>query len=207
MTRLQFRLRTLLIAITVLCVPLAWIALPMIQKRRERAVILQLEALGGTVHYDWQGTGRKWKAWQERKQDSEPNGPTSLRRLLGDDFFCHVQYVHLQPRRRPFIGDIRPFDTLPADTDDDLRLVATFRKLEELDLSNAEIGDEGLVHLRGLIYLRTLDLSGTNVTDAGLRHVKSLAALKDLDLYETKTTRAAVDDLAKALPECAIFGP
>lgn len=58
---LQFRLRTLLLVTAVLCVPLAWVGVRMNQKRQERAVIAEIERLGGEVRYDWQSDGWPYK--------------------------------------------------------------------------------------------------------------------------------------------------
>ena len=52
---LQFRLKTLLLVTAVLCVPLAWVGVRMNDKRKERAVIAELERLGGIVEYDYGG--------------------------------------------------------------------------------------------------------------------------------------------------------
>ena len=226
---LQFRLRTLLLIVAVLCVPLAWVAWKMDHKRHERAVIAELERLGGEVLYDWQGK-RLGETWQhDMKPDSdEPNGPTWLRWLLGDDFFSDVLYVALVPRQRIPVGyrgawryDRSRKDAAPIAKDDDLRLVATLPKLEELNLSNTDIGDVGLAHLRGLTHLRSLalvytsitdagmstikemhrltklELAGTDITDSGLAHVSSLTALRELDISDTSITEAALGHLTK----------
>lgn len=188
----QFRLKTLFIVVAVLCVPLAWVGVRMNQKRHERAVIAELEQLGGMVMYEWQGK-REDGVWQpENWRTGDPPGPLWIHQIFGDDFFSHVVYVAL-------LGS-------PAN-DDDLQMVATIRGLETLDLPFAEIGDAGLAHLKGLASLRCLDLSHTDITDVGLGHLKSLVALKHLRLNGTNTTNAAVDDLAKALPGCKIYRP
>ncbi len=211
----QCRLRTLLLVTAVLCVPLAWIAVRMNQKRQERAIIAELEKLGREILYDWQGKrmGGVWQYYMKPDSD-EPTGPTWLRWLLGDAFFSDVVYADLSPRQRipalyqgAWRNDRSRKDAAPFLKDDDLRLVATLSKLEELNLSNTDIGDIGLAHLPRLTHLRSLALVYTNITDDGLRHVKSLTSLKRLYLDGTKTTSAAVDDLAKSLPGCEISGP
>ena len=47
-------------------------------------------------------------------------------------------------------------------------------------------------------------LTNTQVTDAGLGHLKGLAKLQELNLMLTQVTDAGVDDLQKALPKCRI---
>jgi len=226
---LQFRLRTLLSFVALLCVPLAWFAWKIDQKRQERAVIEELNRLGGEILYDWQGK-RLGETWQhDMKPDSdEPTGPTWLRWLLGDAFFSDVVYVALLPRQRIPVGyrgawryDPSRKDAAPFLKDDDLRLVATFPKLEELNLSNTDIGDVGLAHLRGLTHLRSLaleytnitdagmstikemhrltklELAGTIITDSGLAHLSSLSALRELEISDTSITDAGLGHLTK----------
>ena len=97
-----------------------------------------------------------------------------------------------------------------------------------LDLSGTAVGDEGLVHLRGLSRLRWLrlrgtpvsdagllqleglehlsflDLHGTRVDDAGMAHLRGLTRLRTLDVGGTRVTNAGIKDLKKALPKVEI---
>ncbi len=64
-TWFQFRLRTLFALVAMLCIPLAWLALRLPEKRRERAAVAMVNEFGGTVNYDWEGKtaeppGSKW---------------------------------------------------------------------------------------------------------------------------------------------------
>jgi Leucine-rich repeat (LRR) protein len=74
------------------------------------------------------------------------------------------------------------------------------QNLEELDLSNSQITDAGLAHLKTLTKLEDLDLSATNVTDAGLAYLEGLSALKYVYLRGTKVTAAGVDNLQRPEP-------
>jgi hypothetical protein len=208
----QFRLKTLLLVTAVLCVPLAWMGGRLNQKRQERAAIAELEKLGGIVMYGWQG-GRVNGVWRYTPTADESTGPDWMRQIFSDDFFTDVVYVALSPIGHQPVGfhrtwtpDLSVTDTDAAVKDDDLRLVGMLSRLEELDQSDTDVGDSGLVHLQGLANLHCLDLSHTNITDAGLLRLKSLTALEFLGLFGTKRTTAGVDDLAKALPGCAIWG-
>src|SRR5436309_1930551 len=69
--RLQFRLRTLLITMGVVAVPLALVARRMDYKRSERAGVAEIISLGGVVWYDW----------QDAEEDVAPPGPQWLRSL------------------------------------------------------------------------------------------------------------------------------
>jgi hypothetical protein len=105
----------------------------------------------------------------------------------------------------------------PGVTDEALKHVARLKhlaggdRLRELDLSGAQVSDDGLVHLagltqltslglgqtqvtgRGLSHLRApqlswLDLDKSQVTDAGLAHLKGLTGLRHLNLNDTQVT-------------------
>ena len=50
----QFRLRTLLIVVLVLSLPLSWFAVRMERARRQRAAVEAVSELGAIVYYDWE---------------------------------------------------------------------------------------------------------------------------------------------------------
>jgi len=77
-------------------------------------------------------------------------------------------------------------------------------EIVEVYLSNTQVTDVGLVHLKGLRKLDRLHLTGTQVTDAGLEHLKGLTNLEWLYLRSTQVTDAGVAELKKALP---FYGP
>jgi hypothetical protein len=91
-----------------------------------------------------------------------------------------------------------------------------------IDLSHSKATDQELAKLSELLEftqaywarygatskelapLRELNLRDTNITDACLKRLTGLKLLRKLDLTGTKVTDGAVQDLKKALPECAI---
>jgi hypothetical protein len=140
----QFSLRGLLAMVFVLCLPLAWLAVKLDAKRRERAA---LAALGlapsdvrvlpfagqrrepnGHFHYDW-----------FFKPDNEPPGPRWLRRLLGHDFFGIVVSLVVHD---------------PAVSNADLEHLRSLPALRLLYVLNANITDAGLAHVGCLSELR-----------------------------------------------------
>src|SRR5437879_3693406 len=77
---LQFSLRSLLI-FTVLCaLAAAWLGRKIERKRQEQAAVDAIRESGGTVVYDYE-------------DGNNPDGPTRLRSLLGDNFFNEVHGV------------------------------------------------------------------------------------------------------------------
>ncbi|MDA1275445.1 MAG: M56 family metallopeptidase, partial [Verrucomicrobia bacterium] len=55
-------------------------------------------------------------------------------------------------------------------TDNMLKRLEALKELEDLDLTDAQISDEGLACLQGLTRLRKLSLLSTKITGSGLRH-------------------------------------
>jgi hypothetical protein len=68
---LQFSLRTLLVAVTLLAV---WLGLWTDRARRQRVAVQRVRELGGDIRYDY-----------ENQKGGQPPGPEWLRRLLGDE--------------------------------------------------------------------------------------------------------------------------
>ena len=77
-------------------------------------------------------------------------------------------------------------------TDSDLAHVKALSGLEHLDLSESQVTDAGLAHLKGLSKLISLTLFRTKVTDAGLVHVKGLTSLELLNLQGLNVTDAGI---------------
>ena len=64
--------------------------------------------------------------------------------------------------------------------------------LRQLNLRNTRISDAGLVHLKGLTKMKVLILTEIPITDAGLAHLEGLAKLEKLILYDTQITDAGL---------------
>jgi hypothetical protein len=159
----QYALRWPLLCALLLALLCGWFAVKMEQARRQKALVEEIENVGGLVWRDYQFDADG----SLLTKDPQPPGPAWLRRVLGDDFFMNVV---------------------------------------KLDLTQTEIGDAGLEHLKGLPHLQSLYL-GTEVTDAGLAHLKGLTELRYLNLSRTHVTDAGVQGLQKALPHCTIRRP
>jgi Leucine-rich repeat (LRR) protein len=76
--------------------------------------------------------------------------------------------------------------------------------LATLDLSRTKVTDAGLEHVATLVNLGELSLAGTAVTDTGLAHLRGLVRLRELDLTGTRVTEAGAAALRQALPNCRI---
>ena len=81
---LTFSLRTFLVLLTVLA---AWLGVVVNRAREQREAVKALEALGGSVGYDWQDVDLDLEELLSLDGPLTPPGPEWLRRLVGDDLF------------------------------------------------------------------------------------------------------------------------
>lgn len=87
----------------------------------------------------------------------------------------------------------------PGITDQGLEPLTKCYNLKRLFLRGAKITDEGLLTLSQAPQLAVLDVSKTGITDDGLRHLKNFPLLRFLDLDETKVTGSGFKHL-QAVP-------
>jgi hypothetical protein len=174
----QYRLRTLLIIMTLLAVWMAWISHC---ARQQQTAVEKIHALGGNVSYDIQKINGQYFAFDYH---AIPPGPAWLRKFIGEDYFQNVVYVELGKTH---------------DTDDDLAILQNLPDLEGLALNDTNITGNSLVHLEGLKKLEILILEKTMIDDSGLAHLKDITSLRGLDLNDTKITDAGILNLQKLI--------
>ena len=167
--RIQFRLRTLSIAVLVLSVPLQWFAMRMQRARMQREAIVAIKRLGGTAYYEW-----------EFKSGGTKPSSTWWRNVLGHDYFDKVVLVRFANAQ---IGDT------------DLEHVKNLPDLESLFLGDTEVSDAGLEYLERLTSLEYIELTNTHITDAGMPHLTGLSKLSVLVLNGTQVTDAGLESL------------
>ena len=80
-------------------------------------------------------------------------------------------------------------------SDREMKYLAEFEHLTELDLDSAQVSDAGLEHLRGLKNIRKLYLSRTQISGAGLAHLEGMTDLQELRLEETAVSDAGLEHL------------
>jgi len=114
----QFRLRTLLVAVVVVSLPLSWFAVRMERARKQREAVEWVEANGGSVTYDYELKG----VFSSISDYASERG--MLADLLGDDYSQDVIVVSLRgaeidrlsPRSgMPELKDLILFGTVVAD--------------------------------------------------------------------------------------------
>ena len=164
----QFRLRTLLIAMALLGV---WLGVQVKRAQDERRSADAIRALGATIAYEHTFGD------DEKLPGGVPAGPAWLRRFVGDDLLRSVVRVN--------------WNGAQIDSGDFQRLTS-FRRLRRLNLDHSQFDDACLVHIAALAELESLSLNMTPVSDAGLAHVSGLTQLKELGLSETNVTDAGL---------------
>ncbi len=183
--RPQFRLRTLLIAILVLSLPLSWLAVQMQKARQQREAMNLLESKGCFMlcPLGW---------WVEGI--SVPDGVLGANSRVTDADLRHLQVL----------SDVDAINLNNTGiTDDGLRHLRGLTQLRSLSLESTAITDDGLTHVSDLKNLEYLYLDRTSVTDAGVKHLVKLPNLRVLRAYN-QVTPAGYAKLKKAMPNCLI---
>jgi hypothetical protein len=150
---------------------------------------------------------------------TETDAPEWLRELVGADrikeleVFERVVKVSLCNKRitDSEVVHLRTLSNLKvillhdtAVTDAGLAHLIELPFLYHVNLEDTKVTDAGLAHLSGCTKLKNLFLSRTAVTDAGLVHLNGLRNLELLYLDDTVVTATGIEELQKALPDCAI---
>lgn len=176
----QFRLRTLLIAILVLSLPLSWLAARSDKVERKKGAVDSIVNAWGASTYEI----------------PRPSAPAWARDLFGDDFFIDVIEVR---------SGSGVFGTGKCEFgDDEAAYLKELSKLLWLHLDGTQVTDTGLEHLKGLVNLRTVSFSDTQVSDTGLEHLRGMVNLQQLFLDGTQVTDKGIKMLQESLPNCWI---
>jgi hypothetical protein len=209
----RFRLRTLLVMVTLLTVPLGWVGWELDQRRQEKEVVAWVEEMGGEAHphrkgFDnrtsWEKTKDKWFGESEQVWDfvlansqvSDLSPLAELKNLRSLDLNL-TQVSDLSP-----LAELKKLEELVlyATQVSDLSPLAELKSLIVLELSNTQVSD--LSPLAELKNLAGLGLDGTLVSD-----LSPLAELKNLEvllLNDCSVNEEQVQELRLALPNCTI---
>lgn len=210
--RFQFRMRSVLVLVLLVAIPLCWFATSMRGAKRQQAAITAIAKAGGETVYHW----------QIGISNAKPPGPAWLHPYLGVDFFSHVYGVQ---QADPFgsavpvwkfqdddMAHVKIFTELvllavseAPISDSGLANVARLTAIEYLGLNRTRVTDAGLIHLRRLANLKNLRLAHTRITDAGLNHLMGLSNLQILALTGTQVSDEGLNRIRKSLPNCEIL--
>jgi hypothetical protein len=201
----RFRLRTLLVMVTLLSVPLGWVGWELDQRRREKAAIAWVEEMGGTVYlfseagsFDprnwWKKTTDKWfgdrvhTVMLDSTQVSVLSLLTELKNL-NELILINTQVTDLSPLTE--LNNLRSLRLIGTQLND-LSPLAELKNLERLALNSfpnniTRVCDPW--QLADLKNLKSLELMNTQVID-----ISPLAELKNLEAL--KLLRTSVSDFS-----------
>jgi internalin A len=171
--RLQFSLRTLLIAAAVVGGICGWLAWNVKRADDGERAVGALLKLGARITYDFQLDSQG-----NRITNAEPPRSTWFQKLLGSGKHDHVVAVMLADKQHL--------------SDEDVRHVAYCRNLKVLSLDNTRISGRALRHVHNLTRLEKLSLNYTKIDDDGMAFVAELTRLEYLGLSRTKVTDAGL---------------
>jgi hypothetical protein len=199
----RFGLRTLLIALTVLCV---WLGFKVNAARRQHEVVQAILQAGGTVAYDYQLKPVKGFIDDDFNINSDIASPVPgwLRSIFGNDFFSDVNYVDLNGGLSPEF-EINRLTDLPSLLrlnihsrslrEADLAVIGRLPRLRELRLFEVALEGPALKSLVGLKHLKQLHL-GTQIDDSYLEQVGKLTTLENVTLIPDYVSDAGLQFLS-----------
>ncbi len=199
----RYRLRTLLLAIAILALPLRWWGVHAAADRRFHNLIASIEEQGGQVGFG--------------PSEAEPSfGEKVWLALGGDDRLGRPAVVLFPNSKKPtdaefaalHVTELPALESLDLDgtkiSDASLAEFEQFAGLKELSVASTRITDAGLAKISRLSRLEVLDLTGTAVTDAGVAKLAALKRLEVLNVRDTSVTRECIRRLHDALPATLI---
>ena len=156
---LRFSLSGLFIAVSVICVALAW---GVNEGRRRHRTIVNLQRAGVGLFFEHQGalSGTYYP-------DAKPPGLPFMKQLLGEYYNTRVIQIEAVP-----LGRL---------TDSDAKEITVFQELDWLAANGSELTDEGLKHLAALRNLGRLDVERCRITPGGIAELRR--ALPKADVY------------------------
>ena len=223
----RFRLRTLLVMVTALSVPLGWVGWELDQRRKEKKIIALIEEMGGGVGFFsedyksglfsderswWEKKKDNWfgeRAWHVRLQDISDTQMNDLMSPLAG--LKNLKWLQLESTQ---VSDLSP-----------LAKLKNLEKLQWLELYKTQVGDlSPLAELKNLqwLYLRkiqvtdlsqlaelenlnSLTLESTRLSD--LSPLAELEKLEKLKFIWVKGSDEQLQELIQALPNCKIETP
>jgi hypothetical protein len=218
----RFGLRTLLLAVAVCGIALAWLGNLIRDVHYQRQILDGAFSRGYGVTVD--GSVTRWMY-----QTVGMNGALALRALdyvsmerrttaiRGQDLeaLSGLRYKRLSlnqclvtddefTRLKPFSG-LKQFDAQgTALGDKALQHLAQFQDLQDIDVRWTKVTDRGIPHLTRLRKLRTAILINTPITDRSVASLQSMKQLRYLFVHGTSITPKGVAELRLALPDCDI---
>ncbi len=181
---LQFRLRTLLILLTVAALPLAWANARLQQSRGEEAALRWVKSVGAALNVIYQQPGNAWESrcdhWLGKRMQTATirvRGETDLSPLAQLSNLENLTlYLGSKPTDLSALANLKQLKTLRIHGEGvvDLSPLATLSELRKLNLTRTSVAN--LTPLAGLRNLKSLNLTETKVDS-----VTALLDLRDLE--------------------------
>ena len=171
--RFRFGMKSLFVATTMLCILLAMIAKPIMERRSQQALLDRVVAVGGKL--------------SNRSFIQREFSPGRFLLSIADSSY-NLTFLYGVDLNGAKVSDA------------DLDWIVRLRYIKELKLANTQVTDAGVDQLRSLEYLSSLDLGGTRVTDRGVAALSNLRDLSSLRVINTAVTDEALAKLDATLP-------
>ncbi len=184
--RFRFSLRTLLIVMLVLCLPLAWVGTVLERTRQQKKILKQFEERATYVKF------RQGYVVELNLGGYRTNGKGL--------FASRADLIHLKYLTRLECL----FLYSPHVIDEDLAHLRHLSRREQLRLNTPHVTDAGMLHVREIAALRRLELVHANLSDSSLDNLKAMTNLERLDLWKTGVTHVRDYELRRALPGCYV---
>ena len=186
---IRFRLRTLLVFVTIASLVAAYLAWHKEQRNKERKAVAWLKQQGGNaIFHSYFSAERRWLENQADKWLGEQVRSIELRKSKSSDLSALRDLKNLRCIALSFseVSDIAP--------------LAELFELDEIYLEGTNVED--ISPLKDLEKLEMLWLDGTLVRD--LSPLYGLHGLKWLKVRDTLLTKQDIENLQRELPNCDI---
>lgn len=193
----RFKLRTLLIIITLQCVILTPISLHFYRLRLQKQAVARLQSNG--VHLKYRIEGNEVASYRLKITRRPENW---IEKKWGVEYAYPITAVTAQNHSRRIPSSIATDIALLRDLEAieiggvklknaDIEPFAKFRRLKSLSLYES-VQDDGPLNLLEGLQLTTLNLRRTHVSDRSIRGLQNMQSLTYLNLDRTKVSDASV---------------
>ena len=194
----QYRLRSLVILIALLAIPMGWLSWELRQSRQRQESIDWIQEMGGMIEYEG-GENPGW--WRQVRDKCFGRLPRTVNQIYRSNLTswlgASTNLKDISPLAR--LTSVRELYISKNDVSD-LSPLGKMKNLEVLNANSCPIED--LSPLADLTRLRELHLMDTGVVD--LSPLANLTHLEELHLDSLSYTDDQVKELRAMLPNCQI---
>ncbi len=198
----QFRLRAMLVAMTIIACGCGWFAYRLQKAQRQHIARMQLATQAEFEFYTLESV-YETDAWTLA---SELHEPTTLKKLLGKDFFPVEDVLTVFQLTDPnadlsALGELNcvrglVFTSSSNVSDAHLAPVQQLTQLQYFSLESPLVTSQGLSHLANLRHLEFLEFCATAAKPDGMVFLRNLTELKILDLSHTNVGSRGLENIA-----------